>query len=292
MGAKETPTTTQTNEVQLSPAQKELEALLIPQAKIAAGTDYAAYGGPTVAGFTPNEVAGQQGVVGAAQGGITDLANAGNKAQQFMLDPSMLNPETNPFLKAQGDAVAGSISRNFTQNIMPSLRSGDTLASGMYSGGNTKAGQTQGLAAGATSQASADALTDLYFKSYQQGLGTMQNAVQNNPSVIAANLVAPTALGAVGQQQRSMDQANMDAKAQQYYFNQFAPMLKTQDLASIIGSLPGGKGVSTVQGAKPQGGGIKGALGGAASGAAIGSVVPVIGTGIGAALGGLAGYFS
>lgn len=290
MGSKTPATTTQKNVVELSEGQKAIEKLLIPQAQKAANTDYTAYDGPTVAQFNANDVAGQQGVV-AATGGMGQLATAGNTAQSFLLNPDILNPESNPFLKAQGDALSQQISDNFSRNIMPQLRAADVQASGMYSGGNTKAGIAQGLAASDATRTTADALTDLYFKSYSSGLDAMGAAAERNPQMIAANLIAPTAISAVGEQQRGMDQANLDAAASKYYFTQMAPMLKAQDLASLLGGLPGGTGVSTVTGAQPSSSPVKSALGGALSGAAMGSMIPGIGTVIGAGLGGLAGFF-
>lgn len=290
MGSKSGGTTTQTNSVELSPGQKEIEKLLIPQAKAAAATDYKAYDGPTVAGFNPNDVAAQQGTLAAA-GAMGNLAAGGNAAQSFLLNPDILNPTSNPFLKAQGDALSTQIGDNFSRVIMPNLRSADVQASGMYSGGNTKAGIAQGLAASDATKTIGSSLTDLYYKSYQSGLDAMGRAVQANPQTIAANLIAPTAIGAVGEQQRGMEQANLDAATSKYYFNQLAPMMKAQDLATLIGTMPGGKGVSTVTGAQPASSPIKSALGGAASGAAIGSMIPGIGTVIGAGLGGLAGFF-
>lgn len=291
MGAKESPQTTQTNKVELSDGQKAIEKLLIPQAKAAANTNYTAFGGPTVAGFNAADQQAQQGVLDAATG-MGSLAQSGNAAQSFLLNPDILNPASNPHLKAQGDALSTQIGDNFARVIMPNLRSADVQASGMYSGGNTKQGIAQGLAAGEATKNISQSLTDLYYKSYSTGLDAMGRAVGANPQTIAANLIAPSAVGAVGEQQRSLSQAQMDAEQAKYYFNQFAPMMKAQDLASLIGVMPGGSGVSTVTGATPQSGGIKGVLGGAASGAAIGSMVPGIGTAIGAGLGGLAGFFS
>lgn len=292
MGNKQPATTTQKNTVELSEGQKAIEKLLIPQAQQAAAADYTPYGGPTVAQFNPNDVAGQQGVLAAAGGGMNQLTTAGNNAQSFLLNPDILNPASNPFLKAQGDALGQQIGDNFSRNIMPQLRSADVQASGMYSGGNTKAGIAQGLAASDATRTTSDALTDLYFKSYSSGLDAMGAAAGRNPQMIAANLIAPTAVSAVGEQQRGLAQANLDAAASKYYFSQLAPMMKAQDLASLIGMMPGGTGVSTVTGAQPGTSPVKGVIGGAMSGAAMGSAIPGIGTAIGAGLGGLAGFFS
>lgn len=290
MGSKTPATTTQKNTVELSEGQKAIEKLLIPQATAAANTNYSAYGGPTVAGFNAADQQAQQGVIDAT-GGMGQLAQSGNAAQSFLLNPDILNPASNPFLKAQGDALSTQIGDNFSRVIMPQLRSADVQASGMYSGGNTKAGIAQGLAASDATKTIGQSLTDLYYKSYSSGLDAMGRAVSANPQTIAANLIAPTALGAVGEQQRTLAQAQMDADAAKYYFNQFAPMMKAQDLASLIGTMPGGTGVSTVTGAQPQSSPVKNALGGAMSGAAMGSMIPGIGTAIGAGLGGLAGFF-
>jgi hypothetical protein len=294
MGAKKDATTTQTNTVNLSPAQKEIEKLLIPQAQAAANVDYTPFAGTTIAGFSPEELQSQEmfKALAGANSGIGQGVSSANAAQQFLMSPDMLTPDKNPYLKAQGDALASQIGQNFQNVIMPGLRADDVQASGVYSGGNTKAGIAQGLAAQGATTSIGNSLTDLYFKSYQNGLQTMGQAVDRNPQALAANMLSPTIMGAVGEQQRAMEQAKLSEAENLYYLQKFAPLLKAQDLAALLGQLPGGGGTSTVTGAQPSSGGIKGALGGAASGAAIGSVVPVIGTGIGAALGGLAGFFA
>jgi hypothetical protein len=286
------PTVTQTNSVQYSPEQKALLAQAMPFIQ-----QYGNQGLPqlptnTIANFNPNEIAAQSGAINAATGQGNQLGNSAFGAQQFMLSPEMLNPNTNPYLQMHGNNIASTMNQSFTDTVLPALRSGDTMTSGPYAGGNTRAGIAEGVASGRNSQAIGNSVTDLYNRAYGQGLGAMTSAVQNNPSAQQGLLFGANVQGQVGGQQRAMDQAKLDEQNQLQMLQYQLPFLKAQDLLGLMQGMPGATGVSTTTGATPSTGGVKGALGGAASGAAIGSMFPGVGTALGALLGGGVGFFS
>jgi hypothetical protein len=119
----------------------------------------------------------------------------------------------------------------------------------------------------------------------------MGRAQALNPQTIASMLTSGQVQAGVGEQMRGMEQAGIDEAVNKFYLQQQLPMLKAQDILGLMGSLPGGSGVSTVTGAQPQTSKVGGALGGAATGASIGSAIPGIGTALGAGIGGLLGLF-
>lgn len=286
------PTVTQSNSVQYSPQQMALFNQAMPFIQQYANQGLPQLPTQTIAGFNPNEIAAQSGAINAATGQGNALGNSAFNAQQFMLSPDILNPNTNPYLAQHGNNIATTMNQNFTDTVLPALRSGDTMTSGPYAGGNTRAGIAEGLASSRNSQAVGNSVTDLYNRAYGQGLGAMTSAVQNNPIAQQGLLFGANVQGQVGGQQRALEQAQLDSANQLQLLQHQLPMLQAQDILSLMQGMPGATGVSTTTGATPKTGGVQGALGGAATGAAIGSMIPGLGTGLGALIGGGFGLFS
>lgn len=244
----------------------------------------------TVAPLTGDQIQAQQKAMTAANG-TAPLAQQAQTANSFLVNPDILSPDSNPYLKQYGDAVARSMSDNLNENVLPGLRSGATSAGGMYSGGATKEGIQLGLASGKNSLAIGDALKGLYSNAYGQGLSAMQGGINSVAQTQNNQLFPAEVQAAVGTQNQTQAQTELDAQNNLAQLQQMLPFLKAQDLMSLIAAIPGGSSSSTVTGALPKsGGGAMGALGGAASGAALGSMLfPGIGTAVGAVGGGLLG---
>jgi hypothetical protein len=291
MGAPKTPKkTTQVNEVKLSPEQQKVFNLALPSITQAASQTPQVYGGQTVAGFNPAEHLGQAQVLDTAGGSMMDLAGAGSGANQFLLNPAMLSMDSNPYLQGYGESIAGGMTTNLMENILPKLRSGARMAGGAYSGNNSRQGLAEAGAVTGTQGAIGDALQKLAYDAYSRGLTGMEKGLALNPQTMASQMMPGQAASAVGGQMRQMDQAMLDDAAQRFYMEQNLPFLKAQDLMGLISGMPGGSGVSTVTGAQPRSSPLMGGLGGAASGAMLGSMVmPGIGTAVGGGLGALLG---
>lgn len=271
-GSKAPSKTTQINEVKLSPEQKELFELTFPFAQQYANSDVQVYGGSSIAGFNPLELMGQgMAVAGGFQG--QDLGNTANATNKFLLNPELLDPNSNPYLKASGDAIASHMTRQLTEGILPSIRNGATATGGMYSGGSTREGIAQGLAVDRTTSNIGDALTKLYSDAYTGGLGTMTDALKLAPLTQSGSLFGSQVLSSVGGQQRAMQQARLDEEIGRFYANQSLPLMRAQELLGLLGGLPGGSGVSTVTGAQPQSNSLMSGLGGAAAGAGLGAAL-------------------
>jgi len=271
-GPKAPSTTTQTNKVELSPEQKQIFQLAFPSMKDYASSNISLFPGSGIANFNPLETAAQSGAIASGAQG-QQLANAAAASQNFLLSPDQLNPDTNPFLKAQGDAIAQSTTRNLMESILPGIRSGTQITGGQYSGGQTKEGIATGLAVGRTSDAIASNLAKLYGDAYSNGLKTMTTAQANNPTTMQSLLFGPSVEGQVGSQLRSMDQAKLDEQMNRYMLEQQLPLMKAQDLIGMINGMPGATGVSTVTGAQPKATGLMAGLGGAATGAGLASTL-------------------
>lgn len=292
-GGDNAPTVTSTNTIQLSPEQQQIADLAFPGVRRYANNPIDLWSGPTVAGFNANETAGQNAVINAATGAGNHLAELGLNAQNFMLNPAILSPDTNPFLRQQGDYITQTVTDNLMRNILPGIRRGAVMNGGAFSA-STRPDIASGLAVGETGKHISGALSDLYNRSYQQGLSTMLGAQGLNPQVQAQQLFGGLTQAGVGAQQRAMEQAQLDAEITNFYLSQpgVLDFLRAQDLYSLIGSMPGATGVSTATGAVPEANPVAGGLGGMMTGFQLGNMIPIPGAGIvGGLLGGLAGAF-
>lgn len=282
--------TTQVNEVKLSPEQKAIADLAFPFASQYAKSDIKPIFGE-MAGFNPNELFAQQLAVGNAGLG-QQTGQSANLTNQFLLNPALLSPESNPYLQQHGDALSQTIMRQFTEGALPQLRAGANVTGGPFSGGNTKYGVAEGLASGRTTDSIGAALAQLYSGAYGQGLEALGGAVRNAPIAQSTLEFAPGMIGQVGAQQRAMEQAQIDTAKQNQALEQSFPLLRARELYELAFGMPGGQGISTVTGAMPPQNRFAGGLGGALTGAMAGSMVmPGIGTGIGAGLGALLSLF-
>lgn len=286
MGGGQPSETKQVNEVKLSPEQKQVFNLAFPHLQQYAQNPVQMFQGSTVAGFNPWEVQAQGMALDAAGVG-QGLATGAANTNAFLMDPALLDPQSNPWLAKHGDAIANTMGRQLTEHALPALRAGDTQAGGMYSGGNTRSLIAEGLASARASEATGDALSSLYNNAYSTGLGTMSDALRMSPLTQASQLFGAQTVGAVGSQSRALEQSLLDETVRNWYMQQQMPLLHAQDLFGMLGTMPGGQGVSTVTGAQPSTNPVMAGLGGAAMGA---SLAPMLGaTGpIGAGVGLLA----
>lgn len=292
-GGNQQPTTTQRTTNEMGPEQRAIFNVAFPYAQRYASKPLEQFAGTGIAGFSPEENAARATLRDSVAPQIAGQAAQAAGTQAKLLDPDfMLNPANNPYIRNATDAITGQVTRNLNENILPQVRSGAIQSGGMYSGGASKAGIAEAGAIGKTNTALSDTIADQYFKTYQQGLGQLQQAVSANPGVMAQQLVAPDVVSAVGAQERAMRQAQLDEEIRKFYTGQALPLVQSQELMRLIQGMPGGSTVSTATGSVPHANPMMSTLGGAASGAAIGSMVPVPGAGIlGALIGGGAGYF-
>jgi len=287
MGSSKTPKQTQQiNKTELSDEQKKLFNIAFPYAQEYASNPAQVYTGQTIAELNPLERQAQQTALTAAQSGDA-LAGTAADTNKFLLDPKILSPDSNPWLKASGDAIANRQTQTLLENILPKIRDTSTVAGGLFSGGNTREDIASGLAAGRTQQSIGDALASLYSSAYSSGLDALGTGVKLAPVTQASQLFGAQIQGQVGAQDRAIEQLKLDEAANRFNLEQALPFMTARDILSLMSGLPGGTGISTVTGAQPSTNPYMNVLGGAASGAALGSAIPGIGTGIGAAGGAL-----
>lgn len=257
--------TTQTTSTTLGPEQQQLFSQIFPQIQ-AGAKPITPFAGPTVAGFNPNQVAGQNQVVGAAQGGVTDLANAGTAAQKYFLDPARLNVTSDPNITNQASAISNNAVQDFLQHTAPGITHGNVQQAGMFapgSKGDIALGQGQGDASRYLQQT----LAKLYGDAYQGAAGRMQGAQQMNAGQMQNAATPGIMQDAVGQAQQAQAQKELDAQISQYYMPYQLQQAQITSLLQQLGLMPGSSTTSHSTGTAPQSPLLTQLLGAAAAGA-------------------------
>jgi hypothetical protein len=110
---------------------------------------------------------------------------------------------------------------------------------------------------------------------YGQDLSALYQTLGLTPQLQSAFTAPAATLGAVGDAQQQMNQAQLNDAINAYYYSEYAPYLQARDILGLIPSIPGAS--TTATGSVPQANTATTALGGAATGAALGSLVPIPG---------------
>lgn len=271
--AQAAPTTTTTPI--MSSQQNELLNYLMPQVRQFAATVPQRYTGETVAGFDPAQTEAQRMALSGAQSQDEAAKNALSTYNYYttggVWDPSRSN------VGGAIDAAVRPITQQLTESTLPALR-GEAITTGNY--GGSRQGIAEGLASGRASTATGDTAAKISEDLYRTNVEAELRALGLTPTIQAAQTAGAQTTGAVGDVRQAMAQRYMDEQRSNFYFDQNAPFLQAQELASIYGVLPTG-GVQSV-GSVPPTNRLAQAIGGGMTGAAAGSLFGPIGTGVGA----------
>lgn len=267
---------------QLSPEQRQLMDLAMPGVRNFAASVPKRYEGSQVAGFTPEQTAGQQQVLAAAPTQDA-LARSAAGANQFFTSGSIWDPSANPNLRGAIDASVRPIYENLTEKALPAIRS-EAVSTGNF--GSSRQGIAEGIATREASRAAGDTAAKLAQSQYETNVNAQLKAMGLLPTVQGAQTAAGVTTSGVGDVRQAMDQALLNQTVNAFNFDQLAPFLQSKEIMSLLTGLPGGTTIST--GNVPKANPLTSALGGAAAGASLGSaIMPGIGTGIGAGAGAL-----
>lgn len=280
---------TTTNTDPWGPQQPYLKELMSEAQKLYKSPGPQLYSGQFTAGLNPNEREAQGSLLNFARSFAPGVIRQTQDTQRF-LTTDALNPETNKYLRSAVTAATRPIGENLAEYILPNIRGG-ALASGMY--GSSRQGIAEGLAGARASREVGDVSSRMYSDAYDSGLRAATTAQALAPQLMEMGLAPSRAIDAVGQQNRSLEQALIDEQIQRYMYGQYLPY---QQLAQYQNLIQGNYGaVATNQ---QRGGSVNplmGGLGGAAMGASTGALFagPTGGLSIpvGALIGALAGGF-
>lgn len=203
--------------------------------------------GSTVQGFDPLQTQGQDSAINYAQNGLLNTANQAQNSNAFLMSPNQLYAESNPYLKANAQAMADQVVGNLRQNILPSIGR-SAVNTNQY--GSSRHGIAEGNAMGTAADSIARNTTAMYNDAYKNGINTMQNAVNAAPTVANLGFMPSQAMMDIGGMRQSQAQSEADGAWQNLGRYQ-----------SILGgNYMGSGGSEPVTGSSPLGGAIGGGL--------------------------------
>lgn len=145
----------------------------------------------SILGFNPNELAGQQGALQAAQGFAPTL-NAATQGIQSLFGAADPN---SPLTQGAINAAINPLFQNFQDVVAPSIR---RAAGGMGRSGDTKATQ---LASSDLFRQAGDITSRIALGAHQQGLGAVQGGLGQLSNLFGAQMMPSDIQRQIGQQQ-------------------------------------------------------------------------------------------
>jgi len=299
---------------ELAPEQRQLLNYAMPGIAQFAAQTPERYQGTTVAGFTPTQQEAQASATGAAANqqqladwsrnlamGIPGTLTPFAGSSDITVSPEVWAAQQ-PTLQSAIGAATRPVYENLTTRVLPNVRGTGIAGSGL-STGTSRQGIAEGLAAKGAAQAASDVgarmsqdtlnqllgLTQQRYATnvagegqrYGQNLSALYQALGLTPQLQAAQAAPATTLSAVRDVQQAMEQAKINEAVNAFNFDKYGNYLKSKDILSLVGGIPGGTNVSTAN--VPTANPWAQSLGGALSGASLGSaLMPGIGTAAGA----------
>lgn len=132
---------------------------------------------------------------GASQQGLGQiLGNYTNSqgSRDFLQSGALLDPRTNPVLKAQISGAIRPVTENLQNNILPGIKSDFT---GGNAFGSSRQGIAEGLAIKGANDTAGDIAANLQANNFNQGLGALLSSTNNASD--NANTAVGTGLGAL-----------------------------------------------------------------------------------------------
>ena len=193
------------------------------------------YGGPTQAGFSPDQLTAQQGIRDFAVEGAPEIMNPAIGAYQQGTNPNMLNVANNPYVNNMAQAASDRAMQSL-QPELANIRSG-AIMSGGYGGG--RQGIAEGNALTGAADAANQASAQIYGNAYGQGLGHQANTMGMTGSIMGAGFQPYANLALSGEQQQLREQSLIQDAQSAHQFNMNLPYQQLQNYqAGIAGFQP------------------------------------------------------
>jgi len=188
------------------------------------------YGGDMVAGFTPAGTAAQTGIQDYVTGGraLSQQTEAEDSLKR-MLSGEVDDAKFDPVM----DAMTRSVMGKLTSDMLPQVQENITT---YIPGGGSRGDIVTANVTTSAAQKLADEVSKNRYAAYQDAQQLQAQAGNLYPSMMGAPISAYAGLGDVGEQQRALAQAGIDADMQKYDFDAFADRSNLQDyMAGISG---------------------------------------------------------
>ena len=261
----------------LTPEQQSLVNYALPEYQKFAASNPTLPGSSAIAPFDPLQLQGQQQVLDA-EGQIGKTIGNANAADQLLTSGALLDPTTNPALKATINAATEPIFSNLNQTTLPQIAADASTGAGGISAnyGGSRQGIAEGLATQGAQRAAANAAAPIANAGYNSSLNALLSAIGQAPTTAAASTMPGTVTSTVGDVRQQQAQQGLSADAQASQLQQWLPYLKASLLTQGASGLPGGSTVSIGTSNKEPDTASK-ILGGASTAAgALGSILPFL----------------
>lgn len=149
----------------------------------------------------------------------------------------------NPYLAQAASGAIRPITEQLTEQILPNIRGG-AVQTGQY--GGSRQALAEGTAIGKAVQAMGDVTSNMYSNAYQQGLGTVGNAVGMAPQMLALSQAPAQTFGELGKLSEADAQKALQEDMYRWEFAQKQPYSQLSDYLQLLqGASPYGSQVST-----------------------------------------------
>ena len=192
------------------------------------------YSGDTVAGFTGAGTAAQSGIQNYVTGSrAASQQTAAEDSLKQMLSGDVNSAVFDPVM----DAMTRSVMGKLTSDMLPQVQQNITT---YIPGGGSRGDIVTGNVTTSAIQKLADEVATNRYQAYQDAQQLMAQGGQLYPSIMGAPIQAYASLGDVSEQQRALNQANIDASMDKYEYTSMAPRYNLQDyMANISGEYGG-----------------------------------------------------
>jgi hypothetical protein len=242
------------------------------------------YGGQGVAGFSPEQLAGQEMMAGRALRGNQLVPGAESEIGRT-ISGEYLNPESNPYLSANVNRALSDVTRQYQSSVAPNAMAQFQRGGAFGGSAHQEYMQNQERALGDTLGGIA---SQMYGQNYAQERQNQLGALNLADRYGNADYQDALALMQVGDIRQRQTQAGIDYDRQLYDQAWNYPYNQLNFMQGLISGSPYQQSTGPNPNYVSPG---QGALGGAAAGASMGSSFGPWGTGIGAVAGGLMGYY-
>jgi hypothetical protein len=171
-----------------------------------------------VAPFNQSELAAQTTLQNAA-GDAGNLANSAGAAAHFNLGAGR-DPNSNPFLQSAIRSATQPVIDNLLEQALPRIRN-QSFLSGTY--GGSRQGIAEGNAVRDTARVATDTASQMANQGYLSGQANATNTMQLLPTLQQGFAAPATMQGAVGEQERALQEAVLNENANRYEYNQQLP---------------------------------------------------------------------
>ena len=173
---------------------------------------------------------------------LPDQIGQARYAQTQMLNAP--NVASNPYVGGMADVIQKRMSRNFRENIAPRLESG-AMAAGQK--GGSREAILQGRAARDVTEATGDALANLYGQAYGQGLDQQARGMALAPQTAQFGMMPMNVMSGVGDYRRQQSEQALQSDINRWGFLQEQPYSITDRYLSALNMAPWGQASSGKQ---------------------------------------------